>query len=86
MKNIKIHSWKAEEALPIPEKGEENACVVSFRLANVKGLKYFLTAFKLLSSAGEIVNFNGCSLLASAGGFFATIYGLLKDCKNKTEE
>ena len=86
MKNIKIHSWKAEETEPIPERGEVNACVVSFRLANVKGLKYFLTAFKLLSSAGEIVNFNGCSLLASAGGFFASIYGLLKDCKNKTEE
>ena len=87
MKNsIKIHDWRAQEVPADAGAGEENACLISFRLANVKGLPFFIQAFNVLKGVGNIADFNGCTLLAQIAGFFGQIYGQIKRVKNLTGE
>lgn len=38
---IKIHDWNVEKATTL-QPGEENSAILSFRIANVQGLEYFL--------------------------------------------
>ena len=41
---IKIHDWNVEKATTL-QPGEENAAILSFRIANVQGLEYFVEGF-----------------------------------------
>lgn len=84
--NIKIHGWQAVEVPADARLGEENACLISFRLANVKGLPFFLQAFSVLKGAGDILDFNGCAFVARIAGFFGQLYAQLKRVKNQTGE
>lgn len=48
VKAIKVHDWQAVEADHL-EEGEQNAAVISFRIANIQGLSYFIEAFQILN-------------------------------------
>ena len=44
LRQIKLYDWNVNATQALP--GEENACIISFRLANVIGLEHFINCFK----------------------------------------
>ena len=81
VKAIKVHSWDAIAADKL-EEGEENAAVISFRIANVQGLNYFVDAFQNIKQAIELrENFSGYELVVLLAKAAGAIYSALKEAK-----
>lgn len=78
---LKVHGWSAdisEDLLP----GEDNACVISFRIANVAGIEYFVESFdagKSLLSCKD--GANGMQFALALANVGAAIYTALKRAK-----
>lgn len=80
---IKIHDWNAEKAITL-QPGEENAAILSFRIANVQGLEYFVEGFdSIKKKLANKENFNGIdfALILSHSAWY--IYKALKEAKTK---
>ena len=81
VKAIKVHNWDAVAADKL-EEGEENAAVISFRIANVQGLNYFVDAFQNIKQAIELrENFSGYELVVLLAKAAGAIYSALKEAK-----
>ena len=81
VKAIKVHNWNAVSADKL-EEGEENAAVISFRIANVQGLNYFVGAFQNIKQAIELrENFSGYELVVLLAKAAGAIYSALKEAK-----
>lgn len=85
MNDIKIHGWDAVQASQSDlYPGEDNAAIISFRIANIKGLSYFIKAFQgiknTLANKENFSSINFVMMLAQAG---SSIYLALKEAKNK---
>ena len=81
VKAIKVHDWDAVAADKL-EEGEENAAVISFRIANVQGLNYFVDAFQNIKQAIELrENFSGYELVVLLAKAAGAIYSALKEAK-----
>ena len=81
VKAIKLHDWQAVEAEQLKE-GEQNAAVISFRIANIQGLNYFVDAFQNIKKAIELrENFSGYELVALLAKAASAIYSALKEAK-----
>ena len=81
VKAIKVHNWDAVAADKL-EEGEENAAVISFRIANVQGLNYFVEAFQNIKQAIELrENFSGGELVVLLAKAAGAIYSALKEAK-----
>ena len=81
LKAIKVHGWDAIAADKL-EEGEENAAVISFRIANVQGLNYFVDAFQNIKQAIELrENFSGGELVVLLAKAAGAIYSALKEAK-----
>ena len=81
VKAIKVHDWQAVEAEQLKE-GEENAAVISFRIANIQGLSYFVDAFQNIKKAIEFrENFSGYELVVLLAKAAGAIYSALKEAK-----
>lgn len=79
---LKIHDWNLEKVDPLHEEGEENACLVSFRLANVVGQEVFLAAWdSIKTNIVPIENFNALSLTMGLCKVAVDIYSALKAAK-----
>lgn len=77
--NLKIHDWNAEL-----DEEQEGSCVISFRLSNVIGVKYFVAGFNAVKAAiGDSTGFNGVGLAAYFVNAAASLYSLLKASKGK---
>lgn len=82
LKAIKIHDWNVEKATPIPQEGEDNAVVVSFRIANIIGEDVFLAAWdSIKKNIVPIENFNAISLVMGICKVVVDIYSALKAAK-----
>lgn len=81
IKAIKVHDWQAVEAEQL-EEGEQNAAVISFRIANIQGLSYFIEAFQNIKQAIELrENFSGGELVVLLAKAAGAIYSALKEAK-----
>lgn len=81
LKAIKVHGWNAVEANRL-EEGEQNAAIISFRIANVQGLTYFIDAFQNIKKAIELrENFSGYELVVLLAKAAGAIYSALKEAK-----
>ena len=81
VKAIKVHDWQAVEAEQLKE-GEQNAAVISFRIANVQGLAHFVDAFQNIKKAIELrENFSGGELVVMLAKAAGAIYSALKEAK-----
>lgn len=79
---LKIHDWNLQQVDPIPQEGEENACLVSFRLANVVGQEVFLAAWdSIKTNIVPLENFNAISLTVGLCKVAVDIYSALKSAK-----
>ena len=79
---LKIHDWDLRKVDPLPAEGEENACLVSFRLANVVGQEVFLAAWQSIkNNIVPIENFNAISLTVGLCKVAVDIYAALKAAK-----
>lgn len=79
---LKIHDWDLQRVDPIPQEGEENACLVSFRLANVVGQEVFLAAWdSIKTNIVPLENFNAISLTMGLCKVAVDIYSALKSAK-----
>ena len=79
---LKIHDWDLQKVDPLHEEGEENACLVSFRLANVVGQEVFLAAWQSIkNNIVPIENFNAISLVMGLCKVAVDIYAALKRAK-----
>ena len=81
VKAIKVHDWDAIAADKL-EEGEENAAIISFRIANIQGLNYFVDAFQNIKKAIELrENFSGGELVVLLAKAAGAIYSALKEAK-----
>lgn len=81
VKAIKVHDWQAVKADHL-EEGEQNAAVISFRIANVQGLSYFVEAFQTIKKTIELrENFSGGELVVMLAKAAGAIYSALKEAK-----
>ena len=81
VKAIKVHNWNAVAADKL-EDGEENAAIISFRIANVQGLTYFVDAFQNIKKAIELrENCSGYELVVLLAKAAGAIYSALKEAK-----
>ena len=79
---LKIHDWDLQKVDPLHEEGEENACLVSFRLANVVGQEVFLAAWQSIkNNIVPLENFNAISLTMGLCKVAVDIYAALKSAK-----
>lgn len=79
---LKIHDWNLQKVDPLPDEGEENACLVSFRLANVVGQEVFLAAWdSIKTNIVPLENFNAISLTVGICKVAVDIYSALKAAK-----
>ena len=79
---LKIHDWDLQKVDPLPAEGEENACLVSFRLANVVGQEVFLAAWQSIkSNIAPLENFNAISLTVGLCKVAVDIYAALKSAR-----
>lgn len=79
---LKIHDWNLEKATPIPQEGEDNAVIVSFRIANIIGEDVFLAAWdSIKKNIVPIENFNAISLVMGLCKVAVDIYAALKRAK-----
>ena len=64
------------------EEGEQNAAVISFRIANIQGLNYFIEAFQNIKKAIELrENFSGYELVVLLAKAAGAIYSAIKEGK-----
>ena len=81
VKAIKVHDWQAVEADHL-EEGEQNAAIISFRIANIQGLSHFVEAFQTIKKAIELrENFSGGELVVMLAKAAGAIYSALKEAK-----
>lgn len=79
---LKIHDWDLKRVDPLHEEGEDNACLVSFRLANVVGQEVFLAAWdSIKTNIVPLENFNAISLTVGICKVAVDIYTALKAAK-----
>lgn len=79
---LKIHDWNLHKVDPLPGEGEENACLVSFRLANVVGQEVFLAAWdSIKTNIVPLENFNAISLTMGLCKVAVDIYAALKSAR-----
>lgn len=84
LRQIKLYDWNVSATQALP--GEENACIISFRLANVIGLEHFINCFKSVKEAIESpTGFNAFGIVAAFVNAAAQIYGLLKSSKKSVQ-
>jgi hypothetical protein len=79
MEPIKVNGWKAELD---PEK--DNSCVVSFRIDNVKGAKFFVPAFNAAASSFLMRSgFDRSGLIMDMLPVASHLYTALKESRDK---
>lgn len=79
MEPISVNDWKAELD---PQK--DNSCVVSFRIDNVKGAKFFVPAFNAAASTFLVRSgFDKSELIMGMLPVAGSLYSMLKDSRDK---
>lgn len=82
LSEIKICDWQIQK--DTPQDGETNACIISFRIANIAGMNLFFDTFSdVLTSLSALKNFKSSNVILFFGRLAVDLYSALKSAKRK---